>query len=263
VKAYIALLRGGFLAGIIYRFGFLFSLTGNVVYMSVAFYLWRSIYSANTEIHGLSFHETFIYVALGSSVFILLKTYVDWNTAYEIREGLIAVYLVKPFDYQLYTLFTSFGFNIMNIIVITIPTIILITLVFQIPLVLGWGLLLFPVSFLLAYLINFCFDYFIGVMSFYTESIWGISITKDVLISVLSGALIPLPFYPESIQRILLLLPFQAIYYTPLMMVTKPDLGWQTLGTMLGVQLFWVCTLFIATRLFFQQAVKVLRVSGG
>jgi len=64
-------------------------------------------------------------------------------------------------------------------------------------------------------------------------------------------------------QKILFALPFQAIFYTPLMMVTKPNQDVKTLLTSLGIQLFWAVTLFIATRLFYNQAIKVLRIGGG
>jgi hypothetical protein len=47
------------------------------------------------------------------------------------------------------------------------------------------------------------------------------------------------------------------------MMVTRPDQGWDIFLPMLLVQLFWVVILFIGTRLFYNQAVKVLRISGG
>ena len=39
---------------------------------------------------------------LGSTIFILLKTYADWFILTEIREGTIASYLTKPLDYQFY-----------------------------------------------------------------------------------------------------------------------------------------------------------------
>src|SRR5258706_3873304 len=100
-------------------------------------------------------------------------------------------------------------------------------------------------------------------MGFYTESVWGIVTTKEILLSILSGALIPLQFFPIIFQKILLVLPFQAIFYTPLMMVTKPDQDIKSLLLSLGIQLFWAITLFIATRLFYNQAVKVLRIGGG
>ena len=70
-------------------------------------------------------------------------------------------------------------------------------------------------------------------------------------------------FFPEAIQNILRVLPFQAIYFTPLMMVTRPNQDWGTLLVSLGVQAFWVVVLFIVTRLFYNQAIKVLRVAGG
>jgi ABC-2 type transport system permease protein len=263
MSSYLAILRGSYMVGMIYRFGFVFTVLGNVVYMGVSYYLWRSIYADATTLHGLTFDETFLYVALGSAVFILLKTYADWYISYEIREGIIAIYLTKPLDFQLYALFTSLGSVLMNLTAITVPTLLLLGLVFRITPSPGPGLVLFPVSLLLAFFVNFSFDYFIGLLAFYTESTWGLSMTKEILVAVLSGALIPLQFFPDAIQRVLLLLPFQAIYYTPLMMVSKPNVGWESLFPMLAVQLVWALVLFVATRLFYNQAVKVLRVSGG
>jgi len=263
MRSYFALMRGSYMIGLVYRFGFLFSIAGNIIYMSVTYFLWHSIYQGKATIHGLTFDQTYTYVALGSAVFILLKTYVDWQMSFDIREGMIAAYLIKPIDLQLYELFTSFGSFLMSLSAITIPTVLLLIIVFRIQIPLGLGLILFPFSLILAYLLGFCFDYFTGLLGFYTESIWGLSITKDIIVMVLSGALIPLQFFPTVIQKILLWLPFQAIYYTPLTMAAQPMLSWETFLSMLAVQIFWVITLFTLTRLFYNQAVKVLRISGG
>jgi ABC-2 type transport system permease protein len=263
LRSYLAILRGSLMVGVIYRFGFLFSILGNIIYMTVVYFLWRSIYANAATLRGLTFHETFIYVALGSAAFILLKTYTDWYISFEIREGMIAVHLTKPVDYQLYSLAFSLGGMLMNLAAITLPTVIMLVFVFRVPIQMGPGLLLFPVSLMLAFLLSFCFDYFIGIMGFYSESVWGMSITKEIFITVLSGALIPLQFFPDWLQHILLRLPFQAIYYTPLMMVTRPNQDWSLLLSMLGVQAAWVIVAFILTRLFYNQAVKVLRVAGG
>ncbi|RPI34935.1 MAG: hypothetical protein EHM70_01295 [Chloroflexota bacterium] len=263
MRSYLALARGQYMAGIIYRFGFLFAILGNVVYMGVAYFLWKSIYRNSETLRGLTFDQAFLYIALGSAVFILLKTYTDWYMAYEIREGLITNQLVKPLDYQLYVLFGNLGAVLINMTGITLPTLILLFAVFRTPVTWGVGLLIFPFSLILAFLVSFCFDYFIGLMAFYTDSNWGLSMTKEIIITAFSGALIPLQFFPESLQKILLWLPFQAIYHTPLMMVTKPDLGLETFLRMLGVQALWVVVLFALTRLFYNQAIKVLRIGGG
>ncbi len=263
MRAYWAVLRGSYMVGMVYRFGFVFVILGNIAYMGISYYLWRSIYAHADTIRGLTFDETFLYVALGSSIFVLLKTYVDWGISYEIREGIIATYLIKPMDYGLYTLFGALGSVLINLTAITLPTLLLLTLVFRVSIEMGAGLVLFPVSLLLAFIISFCFDYFIGLLAFYTESTWGLAITKEIFVMVLSGALVPLQFFPDALQKILLALPFQAIYYTPLMMVSQPTLGWESLLSMLAVQVFWAVALFVLTRLFYNQAVKVLRVSGG
>jgi ABC-2 type transport system permease protein len=263
LSSYLAIMRGSFMVGVIYRFGFFFTILGNIVYMAVAYFLWRSIYSNSATLRGMTFHETFLYVALGSAIFILLKTYADWYISFEIREGIIAIYLTKPIDFQLYTLSVSLGSALMNLAAVTLPTLFMLLFVFRIPFQFGPGLFLFPLSLVLAFLISFNFDYFVGVMGFYSESIWGISTTKEIIIAALSGAIVPLPFFPEVFQGILRVLPFQAIYHTPLMMITRPNQDWGALLSMLGVQIFWAAATFLLTRLFYNQAVKVLRVAGG
>ena len=249
--------------GMVYRFGFLFTIVGNLVYLGVAYYLWKSIYSYSDTIRGLTFNETFIYVALGSASFILLKTYADWYIHYEIREGIIANYLTKPMDFQIYNLFANFGSLLMNLTAITIPTALVMIFVFKVKISFGIGLFLFPISLLLAFLISFSIDYFIGLIGFYSESVWGFSTTKEILVTVFSGALIPLQFFPDAIQKVLYWLPFQAIYHTPLMMVTRPDQSVDVFLPMILIQVVWAILLFILARLFYNQAIKVLRIAGG
>lgn len=263
MRAYLPIARGTFMVGMVYRFGFLFTILGNIVYLGVAYYLWRSIYRYSDVIRGLTFNETFFYVGLGSAVFVLLKTYADWYLHYEIREGIIAMYLIKPIDLQIYMLFANLGSLLMNLLAITVPTAIMLGFVFQIKIPFGAGVILFPISLLLAFLVSFSIDYFIGLMGFYSESVWGLSTTKEIIVTVFSGALIPLQFFPETIQRVLYWLPFQAIYHTPLMMLTRPNQSLDVFLPMIMVQLGWVVLLFILGRLFYNQAVKVLRIAGG
>jgi len=263
MRSYLPIARATYMVGLVYRFGFLFTVLGNIVYLGVAYYLWRSIYSYSDVIRGLTFNETFLYVGVGSAVFVLLKTYADWFIHYEIREGLIANYLTKPLDFQVYNLFANLGSLLMNLTAVALPTALIMGLVLKVKVTYGAGLFLFPISLLLAFLISFSIDYFIGLMGFYSESVWGLSTTKEIIITVFSGALIPLQFFPEAMQKVLFWLPFQAIYHTPLMMLTKPDQGLAVFVPMMAVQLAWAVTLFIAARLFYNQAIKVLRIAGG
>ncbi|HLO16506.1 MAG TPA: ABC-2 family transporter protein [Anaerolineales bacterium] len=263
MRSYLPVARATYMIGLVYRFGFLFTIFGNLVYLGVAYYLWKSIYKYSNTIRGLTFNETFIYVALGSAIFILLKTYADWIIHYEIREGAIATYLTKPMDFQIYALFANLGSLLMNLTAITIPTALVMIFIFKVKVAFGVGLLLFPLSLLLAFLVSFSIDYFIGLLGFYSESVWGLSMTKEIIVTVLSGALIPLQFFPDAIQKVLFWLPFQAIFHTPIMMITRPNQGLSILLPMMLVQLGWAIILFILARLFYNQAIKVLRIAGG
>lgn len=186
MRKYFAIVRGTYMVGMIYRLGSLFTIAGNVIYLGVAYYLWKSIFKNSETLRGLTFDQTFLYVGLGSAIFILLKTYTDWFMNSEIRDGSIAMYLVKPVDIGTYFLATSFGSLLMNITIVSIPTILLLLFVFKVKFIMGIGLLLFPVSLLIAFFISFFLDYFVGLVCFYSESVWGLSTTKDIIVTLLS-----------------------------------------------------------------------------
>lgn len=263
MKSYLAVIRGSFQAGLAYRSGFIFTILNNLFYMGIAFYLWRSIYQGREILKGLTFDQTFIYVTVASSIFVLLKTWTDWEMSFQITQGSIIMSLVKPVDYQLMMLSQSLGFGLMNLISVTLPAILFLVFVFRIPIALGPGLFFFPLALIFSFLINSSIDYIIGLTSFYTESIWGISNTKDIIIAFFSGSLIPLQFFPDGVQNVLRYLPFQAIYHLPLMMLTEPNQGVDVYLSMIGIQIFWVVLIFGFARYFFTRAIRVLRVSGG
>jgi ABC-2 type transport system permease protein len=196
-------------------------------------------------------------------MFTLFKTWVDWGMSRQMINGTITTQLLRPLDYQLHVLFESLGDVISNLTTIFLPSLIVIIVVFGASIPLGLNIVVFALSLVLAYLISFCFDFSIGLTSFYTESIWGISITKEVIIMLLSGALIPLPFFPDTLRTVVQYLPFQAIYNIPLSILTKSTLGFWDYINMLGIQIMWLIILVVLNRLYFRQASKVITVNGG
>jgi len=246
-----------------YRSGFIFTVVNNFIYMGIAYYLWRSIYQGREVLRGMTFNQTFLYITVASTLIVLLKTWSDWEISSRILDGSIIMLLIKPINFQFFMLSQSLGFALMNLVSITVPSILFLVFVFKISIDIGIGLLFFPLALVLSFLLNATIDYIVGLTSFYTESLWGISSTKDIIITFLSGSLIPLQFFPEAMQKVLKLLPFQAMYHLPLMMLTEPNQPVGNYFSMLGVQVLWLVVIFVLARLYYQRAVKVLRVSGG
>ena len=263
MRPYLAQIKGVYMSQIVYRASFFFTLVGNLLYMALVYFLWSSIYRNSTVIRGLTFYQTFVYLALASSMFILFRTYIDWLVSRKILDGSIIVDLFKPVDFQLMVLSRSAGSALCTFTIITVPSLAVMLIVAGSALPIGIGWLFFPLGLVLAFVISFTLDYIVGLTSFYTASLWGITMTKEIIVTLLSGALIPLQFFPEAVQRVLQFLPFQAIYNVPVMMVTQPSQPVVVYVQMLAVQIVWVAVLWGLSRLFFNKAIRVLTVAGG
>jgi ABC-2 type transport system permease protein len=117
----------------------------------------------------------------------------------------------------------------------------------------------------LALIINFNIEMLVAPICLYTESTWGINIVKETIVLLLSGATIPLAFFPEGLRRVVEYLPFRAVYDIPLTILLGKNGtdSLQGLTEMLGIQLAWCIVLTILGNLFWNHAVKRITVNGG
>ncbi|MDE5977081.1 MAG: ABC-2 family transporter protein, partial [Turicibacter sp.] len=144
-----------------------------------------------------------------------------------------------------------------------LPTFILVYFVTHGTLTFGINILWFIVSILFSVLINFFIDFITGTICLYTESIWGINIMKQVIVTLFSGAMIPIPFFPESLRKIVNYLPFQAIYNLPLKVLLNSSVDLEDLLHIILIQFFWIVVLFIISNYFWKTSIKIITVNGG
>jgi ABC-2 type transport system permease protein len=263
LRRYGSLTVGQFMTNLAYPVGFFFTFLGNLIYIAILYFLWKAVYGASETLHGMSFNQTFLFLTLAGSIIILFQTNADRIISWRILSGGIVIDLTKPLDFQLQSLAHQFGTVLFNGLVITIPSMIVVLLLVPSEIPVGLNIPFFLVSLLGAYTLSYMLDFMIGLLAFYTESLWGISATKDVLTSFLAGALVPLAFFPESMQQILGMLPFQAIYNVPLQIATNAALNPVDYVQMLGVQIFWVIVFALGSRLFFRHVIARLTINGG
>lgn len=264
-KKYFSLIRAGMLDGLQFRLGTFVTILGNVIYLIIVFFLWRAIYrSAGTDVvNGMTFNDTMIYLVLASALFYFMEVYLVWMMSGDIQSGKIILDLIKPMSYRRYLFFANSGGLVMSFFTTFVPTAILVYIVTHGAIHLGTNLLVFACSVALGLTINFCIDFFVGTICFFTESCWGINIMKEVVVGLLSGSVIPLAFFPETLRQVTMFLPFQAIYNTPLRLLISYDMGAGERLQMLGVQCLWVIGLLLLTGLFWRFAIKRVTVNGG
>ena len=77
-----------------------------------------------------------------------------------------------------------------------------------------------------------------------------------------SGAIVPLPFLPDGVQRIFNLLPFASMQSTPFLIYVGYTTGKEALIS-IAVQVFWLAVTLVAGRLMIKRALKKVVVQGG
>ncbi len=239
MKKYLSITKGAFMATTTYMYSMVFTFIGNIAWIVILYFLWKAIFGESETLRGMTFNQAFVYLAVGSSTVNLFRTWVEWFIAETIREGAIVIDLIRPLDYQLLMFARTLGQVFFQTLLIWIPSLVVVFGVFGASVPTGINLPFFLLSIFLAYILCFIIDYSVGVVTFYTESLWGLSISKDIVVMFLAGTIIPLQFFPDGLRRWVEMLPFQAIYHLPLEILTNPDLGLRDYVGVIALQAFW------------------------
>ena len=265
LKKYLSFTRAGIVEEMQFRASFIIMVVGNLLYLIIVYFLWKAIYasSGSEVVNGMTFEDTLIYLVLATALFNFLDLYVVWQIGRDIQSGKIVLDLCKPIEYRKYIFWSYSGSFVTHFFLTFLPTFIVVSIVTHGAIPLGINLVFFMISVVMAISINYSIDFFVGTICLYTQSIWGINIMKQVIVLLLSGATIPLAFFPETLKNIMYYLPFQSIYNAPLSILLDGDPSVETLLTTLGTQLFWTVAMLVISKLFWKASVKQITVNGG
>ena len=263
----LALTRAGIMESLHYRLGTFVTLFANLIYLVLVYYLWKAIYASSgvDVVNGMTFTDTMIYLILATSLFNFLEMFVVWDMSRSIQSGKIILDLLKPLKFRTYTFWSYSGSHVVSFIMTFIPTFIIVMIITKGAIPMGLNLVYFLISTLFALIVNFNIEMIVATICLYTESTWGINIVKETIVLLLSGASIPLAFFPEKLRTVVDFMPFRAVYDIPLTILLEKN-GADTLQGLLpmfGFQLIWIVILTAAGSLFWNCSVKKITVNGG
>ncbi len=265
IKKYLTLTRAGIIESLNFRLAILIMIAGNLLYLIVVYFLWKSIFASSETgvVNGMTFTDTLIYLVLATALFNFMEMYTVWDMGRNIQSGKIVLDLLKPMEYRSYLFWSYSGSFVTNFFFTVLPTFMVVIIVTHGAIPFGINLLFFAVSVILGVMINYSIDFIVGTICLYTESIWGINIMKQVIVLLLSGATVPIVFFPEPLKTIVYYLPFQSIYNAPLTLLLSRNPSYETVLEIIGTQLIWCIIITAFGKIFWKISLRQITVNGG
>ncbi|MCL2224062.1 MAG: ABC-2 family transporter protein [Defluviitaleaceae bacterium] len=246
-----------------YRSHSMVSIFVGPVFFIAQYFIWTAVF-ASGAMPGMELEEVIRYFAAVALIGYLVMDFADWNLSMLVRTGKFLTFSLRPLNHSFFALSQKVGHRILGFLVEFLPCCLIFVFVFGIdmrPAYFGW--LLLSVS--LAFLMNFYVNYSIGLASFWIVQSGGIRSVYSLLGGIFSGALIPLVFFPVSLQRLQFFLPFQYTSFVPAMVF----LGRYSLGgielpipVIVGVQAVAVAVVFIFAEILNSLAMKKFTAVG-
>ncbi|MFZ5640724.1 MAG: ABC transporter permease [Bacillota bacterium] len=260
---YLELIRMEFINNLAYRSSYFTGIFNYAIQIGAYFFLWDAVYTGRRVLGGLNKEQMLTYVIIAWVVRSFYFSNLDRHIANEIRQGKIAMELIRPYNYQLVKFARAFGEAIFRVIFFAVPGGVLMYMIHPFGLPPGpVSALVFAAAAVLSFFINAQISMIAGMFAFFTQSVSGIYRAKRVVMDLFSGLLLPISFYPDWAQQVIKLLPFQAVSYLPNLVYLGKIQGGAAVQVLL-TQVFWLVVLYITSALFWRFAVRHVVVQGG
>ncbi|KUP23909.1 ABC-2 family transporter protein [Paenibacillus sp. DMB5] len=246
-----------------YRTSYVIGFLANTVNLLAIYFLWQGIYSGRSEVGGFTWDQMKTYLLVTFLANSVLSWYSETSISGKILDGSVAMDLLKPLDFQSARFSETLGASLleggMSAVLLTLFASFVsgITLPHS-PLV----YVLFAVSLLCAILVKFGVVYLAALLCFWSTGSMGIVWTRIAVTNLLSGALVPLAFFPDWLEHLALWLPFQSIIHTPTMIFLQ-QAGTAGSLKLIALQAFWGIALWFAGKAMWNWAVRQVTIHGG
>ncbi len=245
-----------------YRIWFWVGLILRAIGMTIYVFFWRAVYADTNTISGLNLQQALNYILLAQVFSPLLDIFLIFEFGYNLREGQMAIALLRPISLEGSYYVQAFARLIVGMIS-QIPMILIATFLFGLqwpsdPMV--WAA--FIITVILGRSVLFFFDWILACLTFYTTEVWGLGVLIDGISIFFSGSLIPLVMVPSWLQVITQSFPFAQAMYVPISLLTG-IVPLSQVPQLWLVQLAWLAGLGLLAKLIFSTAIRKVTVQGG
>lgn len=262
LRAYRALARAALRGLLVYQVGFLFGVLTTTFATLAMLYLWRAVLGDGDTAAGFDWPRMKAYLIVTFVAGSLVSSYTDYRMAFRIRDGDVALDLVRPVDYQRARFAETTGVAVYEVLTALVVAAAATLLFGGIPRAAPGALGVFALSALLVLPLRFGIVYISALVTFWTKNYIGVNAARTALVTMFSGAVVPLAFFPGWFTKIVMLLPFAGMASTPALIYIG-ELHGADAVLAVAVQGAWAAGLWWLARGLWAAASRKLTIHGG
>lgn len=258
---YLAFARTAFAREATYRAEVLTGVLSLVVRVYLVRSVWTALYAHNAAPADLPLHAIVTYATVALLMSLVLEVDGTRLIRDKLRDGTIATDFLKPISLPAYFFSDGLGQTLFHGLLV-LPALACALLLVHLDLPGPSVLCAFAASFTIGYGVNFLLNFLMNSIAFWTLETFALQLVVRWASDLLSGQIIPLTLFPGVLGRIILALPFAAIYSTPLRIYVGalPPNAW---ASAFALQLAWLGAFGAAATVVWSAARTRVVVQGG
>ena len=267
MNKYLSFFRMRFIGGLQYRLAAYAGAVTQFAWGSMRILMFQAFYKANAADFSMEFPQLSSYIWLQQAFLALFATwFIDNEIFLSITSGNIAYELARPVDLYNMWFVKNLANRLSRAALRCMPILIVASFLprpygISLP-VSPFAFFMFLISLLLGLFVVIAFCMLIYIATFYSLSPLGIRIVALSLTEFLMGAIIPLPFFPKRLQKIIQFTPFASMQNLPFRIYSGNIAGKEMLVNVL-LQIFWLIILLIIGKFWMKRALKKVVIQGG
>lgn len=245
-----------------YRVDLAFDLLTLLLQVFLLKVVWVAVYAGRESVGGIELDALIAFLTIANLQLWLMPTTIAGVLQERVREGQIALDLIRPVALIDQLLVAELGVSAgsLPLFVVVLPLAMLVGGL-QAPVSMG-AAFLYLLSLALAFSINALLDLLLGLTVFWTLEIQGFQTIYSFISRFFAGALVPLWFFPPTLRAIANVLPFPALGFIPVSIYLGKLAGAALVGA-LAQQLVWIVVLLLLARIVWGRAMRRVVVQGG
>lgn len=263
IPKYLSIAQATFQQAITYRVTTLFNIGLTFIWVFILYYLWSAVYADQTRIEGFTWDDMRTYIVIAYGLNALVGWRIGASMMYTIRTGEILRDLTRPLNYCGTQLASATGAAIIEGIISLILTLLIGIFLLDIRAPgSAAAAALFIVAVVLGYLTKALIVFCVSLLTFWTLNGVGVSWSREAIIAVLSGTLIPIALMPDWLRIVAEWSPMRGIVSTPLMLYLGKATG-EEATLLLLLQAAWVIALWFFANWAWRAAFNAVEIQGG